>query len=275
MFRFRKDRIKVKFMKNKTFALVLLLPLVAGICGAFLRGAQFTEAFENSDGFISGSTPFANGLLILCILVFAMTTAAALLFTKYLKPSKRDTSKRSITISLWIAGSIILIYALLILKTLADGFTVINLILALFSVYCSVSLFILGKYKLKELESSAYCIMSVVPVFWACFMLILTFREKISDPVIWDYVFHIFAYLSVLLSTYSIAAHALGKKKVGVTVFTCFCGIFFFLTELISPFLSGGNIELNLAKVTELLPSLAFLILIPFVTAEVLNKNNQ
>ncbi len=262
-------------MKNKIFPLVLFFPIVAGICGAFLRGAQFTEAFETSGGFISSSTPFANGLLILTLLVFGIAAGAALLFTKWLKPSKRTLPKINISIPLWIAAVIILAYAILIVTTLSENFSVVNLILALFSVYCAASLFILGKYKLKELESSAYCVMSAVPVFWACFMLILTFREKISDPVIWDYVFHIFAYLSVLFSTYSIAALALGKRKPTITVFTCFCSIFFFLIELISPFISENNIDLNIAKITELLPSLAFLILIPFVTTEALHKNNK
>ncbi len=262
-------------MKNKIFPLVLLFPVVAGLCGAFLRGQQIKDAYTYANGFISGSTSFASGLLILCVLIFAIAIGSALLFTKWLKLSKQDMPKANISIPLQISACIILIYAVFIFKTLVDSFSAINLILALFSVYCSTSLFVLAKYRMVERESTAYCVMAAVPVFWACFMLILTFREKISDPVIWDYVFHIFAYLSVLFSTYAIAAHTLGKYKKGFTVFSCFCGIFFFIIELVSPFICDGNIVLDLTKITELLPSLAFLILIPFVTMETFKKDSQ
>ena len=261
-------------MKNKIFPLVLLFPAVAGLCGAFLRGQQIKDAYTYANGFISGSTSFSNGLFILCVLIFAIAIGAAFLFAGWLNLSKQDMPKINISIPLNISAVIILIYAGCIFKTLIDGFSAINLILALFSVYCSISLFALAKYKMKERESTTYCVMAAVPVFWACFMLILTFREKISDPIIWDYVFHIFAYLSVLFCTYAIAAHTLGKGRNRITVFTCFCSIFFFLIELVSPFLSNGNIKFDIAKITELLPSLAFLILIPFITMEAFRKNN-
>ena len=263
-------------MKNKIFPLVLFFPAVAGICGAFLRGSQIKEAHDTANGFISGGTLSSNGLFILSILVFAIAIGAALLFTKWFKLSGKDVSQTKIAVPFYISAALILAYAGLVLLPVVNGdFSAINLILGLFSVYCAASLFVLGRHNMAERESTAYCVMSAVPVFWACFMLVLTFREKISDPIIWDYVFHIFAYLSVLFSAYSITAHALGKNKKAIAVFTCFCGIFFFLIELVSPFISGGNIELTIAKITELIPSLAFLILLPFATMEILKKNNE
>lgn len=259
-------------MKNKIFPLVLFFPAVAGLCAAILRGAQFRDA-ENLDGFISGSTPYAYGLVILCALVFAIAIGSAVLFTKWIKLRKSDMPGIGVALPFCVASIIILVYAGFIFLSLKAEFNAINLILGFFSLYCSVALFILGKYRMAERDTSAYCIISSVPVFWACFMLILTFREKISDPVIWDYVFHIFSYLSILFSAYSIAAHALGKSKKGVAVFSCFCGIFFFLIEIVSPFVSGNAAELTTEKITELLPQLAFLILVPFTTIETFRKD--
>lgn len=261
-------------MKNKIFPLILFFPAVAGLCGAFLRGEQIKEAYEVSGGFISGSSSFAYGLLILCALVFLIAIGAAFLFTKWIVLSKNDVPKVNVFFPFWISGAIVFAYAVMVLFTLFDSFSMINLILCIFSAYCAVSLFALGRYRMSERENTAYCVMSAVPVFWAAFMLILTFREKISDPVVWDYVFNIFSYLSILFSAYAIAAHTLGKDKRIITLIACFCSIFFFLIEIFSPFVSGGNISLNAAKIAELLPQLAFLILMPFVTIEIFRKRN-
>ena len=259
-------------MKNKIFPLTLLFPAVAGLCGAFLRGEQIKEAYTLNNGFISGNSSFAVGLLILCTLVFLIAIGAAFFFTKWFRLSSNDVPKINVFFPFWISGTIILVYAGIVLFALFEEFSTVNLILGLFSIYCAVSLFVLGRYKMLERENTAYCIMSSVPVFWAAFILILTFREKISDPVICDYVFNIFAYLSILFTAYTITAHTLGKNKKSITVFTCFCSIFFFLIEIVSPFFTGDTTSVNVSKITELLPQLAFLILIPCVTIEVFRK---
>lgn len=259
-------------MKNRFFPLILLFPAVAGLCGAFLRGEQLKEAYTLNNGFISGNSSFAVGLLILCSLLVLIAIGAGFLFTKWFKPSNQDIPKINVFLPFLISGTIILIYAGFVFFDLFEEFSLLKLILGLFSVYCAVSFFVLGRYKMAERENTAYCIISAVPVFWAAFVLILTFREKISDPVIWDYVFNIFAHLSILFTAYTITAHTLGKDKRGITIFTCFCSIFFFLIEILSPFVSGQNISIGIAKITELLPQLAFLIIAPFITIEVFRK---
>ena len=103
-------------------------------------------------------------------------------------------------------------------------------------------------------------------------MLILAFRDKISDPVIANYAPMIFSYLSILMFCYSVSAHILGKNKKHVAVFTCFFGIFFILTELLSPIFAGGLVEINAENIRYLLPQLAFLILMPAVTAGIIKK---
>ncbi len=258
-------------MKNKLFPILFAFPVTTGICGAILRAYQFRNAFDPQTGILKSGDPATYGFISVCIIAAFMAVIASFLLKSgiEIKSKKFDSL---LTVAMSVSAVFILAHAGIILFSLCDEFDLTQLILALFSVYCSVSLLIMGKYRMAERNSIAYCVFSAVPVFWACFLLILTFREKISDPVISNYVPLIFSYICILFFTYSMAAHILGKKKKHVAVFACFLGLFFILTELISPFLSKGLVAFDTTKICEFLLQLAFLILMPCTCAQIVRK---
>lgn len=235
---------------------MLVLATLLGIAGAFLR-AHLLE--------------FGKALTPLWIL-FAVAAVFALVFALVLRKNREEDMKEKGNVILFpfaISAILVLAYTGLLAFSLREKLGAVEVILALLSLYCAVSLLVIGKYNLQERDSTAYCTFAAVPVFWACFMLIIAFREKISDPVITNYVLLIFAYISILFFAYAIAAHLLGKNKKHVAIIFCFLGIFFILTDVISSVIIG-DIALRLR---EILPQLAFLILMPFATFEIIKKN--
>lgn len=258
-------------MKNKLFPILFAFPVTTGICGAILRAYQFRNAFDPQTGILKSGEPATYGFIAVCIIAALMAVIAAFLLKSGLE-IKSNKFESVLTAAMSVSAVVILAHAGIILFSLRDEFDLTQLILALFSIYCAVSLLVMGKYHMAELNSTVYCVFSAVPVFWACFLLILTFREKISDPVISNYVPLIFSYICILFFTYAMAAHILGKKKKHVAVFACFLGLFFILTELLSPFLLKELSAFDTAKIREFLPQLAFLILMPCTCAQIVRK---
>ncbi len=256
-------------MKNKLFPLLFALPVTAGLCAATLRA---TVLKASPDEF-SSVTPVMYGLVTICIISLLMALIASFLLKDGVDFKSLFVS-RTLPAVFGASAVIILIYAVLTLIPLRYEFDATRLVLAFFSLYCAVSLLVLGKYRLIERESTAYCIFSAVPVFWACFMIILAFRDKVSDPIISNYVFLMLSYISILFFCYSVSAHVLGKKRRNVAVFSCFVGIFFILAEILSLLFSGAYASFSLDEFRELLPLIAFLISMPFAAAEMLKKQN-
>ena len=253
-------------MKNKLkfLPILFLLPLTAGLCGASLRATRLNYAIEAASG-----VPSFYGLVIVCVIALIMAILAAILLKNGIEYTSVFLSK-ALPIASFVSAACILVYAGILIASLADNFSVLTLIIALLSVYACVSFIALGRHRLAEREDTAYCIFSAVPVFWVCFVLIITFREKITDPLISNYVFLILAYISSLLFSYSTCAHVLGKKRKHFAVFSCFVGIFFILTELLVPLFN----DTVTFEISELLPLIAFLVIMPFYTAEIARKKN-
>ncbi len=253
-------------MKNrlKFLPILFLLPLTAGLCAASLRATQLNYPIE-----AASSAPSFYGLVIICVIALLMAVIAALLLKNGIEYTSVFLTK-ALPIASFVSAACILAYAGTLIVSLAGSFSVLTLVLVLLSVYACVSFIALGRHRLAEREDTAYCIFSAVPVFWVCFMLIVTFREKIADPIISNYVFLILAYISILVFGYSTCAHVLGKKRKHIAVFSCFVGIFFILIELLVPLFA----DTATFAISELLPLLAFLVIMPFYTAEIVRKKN-
>ncbi len=258
-------------MKNRWFPFLVAMPIVTGICGAILRAAQMTRAFDAETGIFESGSPFSVGLVAVSIIALLMALIGAFVLKNGVQTKTASDDGKSVAVSSAFAALLILAHAGVIIYGLKVRFDAASLVFALLSVYCAASLLAMGKYRLAERDSTAYCVFSAVPVFWACFLLIITFREKISDPIIGNYAILIFAYICILLFVYSLSAHILGRNRFAVMVFSCFLGIYFIITEHLSPiiaaFMSQDVTSSALANAGELLPSLAFLIFMPPATA--------
>lgn len=258
-------------MKNKLFSSLFLLPVVTGICGALLRASQLKHAYDAETGILRSGEPSTYGLVAVCVIAALLAVLAAFLFRGGVE-IKSSKLEKGLFISTAVASAVLLVYSGMTLYPLLEDFNTASLILVLISIYCAISLLILAKFSFAERDDTAYCVFSAVPSFWACFMLILAFRDKISDPIIANYVPMIFSYLSILTFCYCIAAHILGKNKKHVAVFSCFFGIFFILTDILSPVFAADFAEMSFENIRYLLPQLAFLILMPAGTAQIIKK---
>ncbi len=255
-------------MKNKLFPILFLCPITAGLCGASLRAAQLKLSAEG--GAISSPT---NGLVIICVIALLMALIAAFISKGGITFTSR-LRETALPIVSFAGAAFLLVYAAMLLFGLRYEFVATDLVLALFALYSAVSFIVLGKYRLIERDSTAYCIFSAVPAFWAAFLLILTFRDKISDPVISNYIFLILSYISILFFCYGVAAHILGKNRKHVCVFSCFAGIFFIFTELFSLLFAGEFASVTGTKLSELFPLFAFLVIMPLYTTEIVAKKD-
>lgn len=251
-------------MKTKLFAPLFALPVSAGVCAAILRAVGLRSMTE-------GDGTLLYGLIAVTAVAFLMAAIAAFLLKDGVNLPEGFLI-RGLPFAFSLSAAVIVVYAGLVLLKLQSGFSALDLIVGLFSVYCAVSLIVLGKYQLCERDNSLYCIFSAVPSMWSCFLLILAFREKVADPIISNYVFHILSGISILFFCYSMAGAVLGKKKIWVAVFSCFLGIFFILIELLAPLFVIGDVPFGTETLKELLPQLAFLIIMPFATAKIIKK---
>lgn len=256
-------------MKNKLFPVLFAFPITAGICAASIHSTQLRH-LEKAD---ISAFPLTYGLIAVCCIAIFMALIAAFLLKNGISFSPKFMSV-ALPVSMWAGAVFILLYAFFTLLPLRYEFRATDLILALFALYSAISLIVLGKYRIADRDSAAYSVFSCVPTFWAAFMTILTFRNNVTEPVILNYVFLVLSYISILFFSYSLAAHALGKGKKTVAVFSCFMGIFFIIVEVLSPILAIGFEAFDLQKVTEILPMVAYLLFMPFATAEILKKNN-
>ena len=257
-------------MKSKFFPSLFALPITAGICAAYLRsvligcsaGVLSAELLSSAVyGFVA-----VCGVAVLMALVAAFILKGGVTF----KSHNIDTAANSV---LYIAAAIILVYAGFQIAPLLEKFELIRLVLALFSVYAAVSLLVLGKYNMSERSSLAYYVFSAVPVFWSCFMIVVSFRDESTNPVIYEYAPKILAYLSILAFSYSMASYVLGKTRKATAVFSCFMGLFFMIVELCAPlFLIGKTPVFSLYSIEGLLPIIAYLIMMPSVMIKIIKK---
>ncbi len=241
-------------MKKKLLPFLFVLPIALGIVGAYARAVALAHDARGS--------ALLTSLSIAAVIIFA---AAAV----FLRKERRGLGggEKEGKIAFTVAGFIMLVAAFVALFEVYRQYELLKLVFALLTIYCSVSLIVLGKYSLAAKDSIAYCTMSAVPVFWACFLLIITFRERISNPIIYEYVFLMFAYICILLFAYALAGEVLGKNRVAFGVFAALSGTYFIITEALAPYIakviSGGLYEAVLFS-PELLFKIAFLILMPF-----------
>lgn len=241
---------------KKLYFPFLALAALFGIAGAFLRANLLENAKELAP------------LWILLAAALVISTVFAIFFKKS-KAEIAESRRNTCLFPFAISALLILAYAGMLAFSLREKLEPVEVILALLSLYCAVSLLVIGKYNLAERDSTAYCTFAAVPVFWACFMLIIAFREKIADPVISNYVLLIFAYIALLFFAYGIAAHLLGKNKKHVSIIACFMGISLILTDIGSSVIIGDAAT----RLREIIPELAFLVMMPFATFEIIRKN--
>ena len=119
---------------------------------------------------------------------------------------------------------------------------------------------------------------SIVPVFWACYWLILTYSEHAADPVITDYMYALLGQAFLVLALYELAGLSFGRGKARHAAAFTLMAAFFSALNLIEP-LAGLVLFGDTALVSDFLSLRLYfifgLILMPAVAVRLLRENKQ
>ena len=76
----------------------------------------------------------------------------------------------------------------------------------------------------RSTEGIAY--FSIIPMFWACFDLIMTFKANGANPLISEFIFELFASIAVMYALYCFIGFLFGKSNTQRFVFATLLSIF-------------------------------------------------
>ncbi|WP_143436136.1 hypothetical protein [Intestinibacillus massiliensis] len=90
---------------------------------------------------------------------------------------------------------------------------------------------------------------TIIPMFWACFDLIITFKDNGASPFVSLYAFELFAAIALVFAFYAIAGFLYSTSNPARFVFTAAVGVFFSFTcvggYLVCWLLGGSPVELG------------------------------
>ena len=89
------------------------------------------------------------------------------------------------------------------------------------------SLFAVARARRRGRAGEMIPFLALVPVFWACFLLITTFTEHPVEPVIPIFAYDLLASCFILLALYLQAASMFGKKALATARFASLGGMYF------------------------------------------------
>lgn len=213
---------------------------VLGLSGALLRAAEITRAYEPLTGLWLRDEPITRFLLI-------FSAAAVLAFAAFaywggdrgtkevpLIPGEPSTfSKVGLVASaLILVGSVAFEFFSV---GILPGSALIHMLLALFA---AVSIVIALKY-----PGTSYNFFALVPVFWACFRLILVYRDRAANPGLMSYFYELMGVVAAVIFYFRVSGFRFGEYRLRWTIFMGFCSIYLSMTaafgEVLAAVLKG------------------------------------
>lgn len=252
---------------------VAIAPIVLGIIAAFFRARELAFSFDFTTGLPKETliaTPVLLGAAVILLLAALIGS-----WKRKLPVSEPSAHPALVTVSLF--GCAVML-ALGGLEIYTNRFTrdVILYVHCALTFLCSAAFAILGLRCLRANQNGIYSFFAIVPVFWACFSLIMIFRERIADPIIADYIFLLFAFICILLFTYAQAGYIYRKNRIKVALCTAVLGSYFCVIELLAPWIASrlSQAYVPLYDFTMILPLLLFAVYMP-VSALCMLKNEN
>lgn len=109
---------------------------------------------------------------------------------------------------------------------------VLSLALALVSVPAAAALLLQAKRAKKEQPGEPGAFVFLMPPFFSWVWLIEAYRQRTSNPVVWDYVLLLLAVAALLVGGYFRAGFAFGVGKPRQAVFSSLLALFFAVSAL-------------------------------------------
>ncbi len=219
--------------KTEQFALRLCLTL--GVLSAFgfvLRWVQNIGIFDELTGLATESATQSVFLVAFSIVVSLTIIFLALPLRSSVKKSppafcvRSENKARRLVV--YVLGLVLVLSAISIfLSSDEQLLTTLYRILALLLAFSGMSFMHIGASGEDNADSPVACLTSVVPVFFCCYWLIMSYRVHSSNPVIWAYSIEIIAIVFACMAFYFIAGFAFGKPRVYQTVVVTALAAFF------------------------------------------------
>jgi len=100
-----------------------------------------------------------------------------------------------------------------------------QLVFGILTILTGVAYMVLTRGRTKDKLDDYEQLCSNIPVYWACYLLILTFMEHPVEPVLRTFAYDLLAACALAVSIYKFTARCYGKLFRSVAVFTSLFGI--------------------------------------------------
>lgn len=256
--------------------LFVIAPIVMGIISAFLRANELCYVYDRASELPLNPSAVTWVLIaITCVMTLAYIAWALLT-----KKDRATVEKPARVLPIFSCASalVLLAYGGYELYLYMQSRELTGAIFGVLTLACAVSILIVGIKGIEMRENSIYNTLAAIPTFWACYCLILIFRQRIADPIISHYVYLLLAFVCILLFAYSQCAYAFGKDRLCVAYIAAPMGIYFCVIELLAPIIGDlinpGSVFIR-ASLQEAAPLLAFALYMPAALWEIMKNKNQ
>jgi hypothetical protein len=230
--------MKRAIIMRKSVPWILILTVIAGICGFFLRKAELMTIFDETTGLALQWAPISMALGAVCVLFAVLLLLLLTSFDNRLFPKSCEQAfsfQSSGVIALFFTLFLIMIYGAghLLSGYLCVGyFPTSEMVLAVLSVASSLCM-LLSMLSIRRGKAGGdVAFYTVVPIAFYCFWLIWSYKYRAADPVLLDYIYELLAIVCSVLGAYFFSSFAFGRPKPKKLLFFSCAAAFLCITTL-------------------------------------------
>ena len=208
----------------------------AGLLGALLRAFENRYTVDLQTGLRISGHPLIVLMMLYCALAAAVVVIP-FLHSRTAADGAALADSRGLKITAGICAAALTVFALRDLFRFTDSGRLSLLIFAGFSLFSAISVVSVAA-ALRRSGMQGGSVFAVVPVFWACFWLILSYGEHAADPVIVDYLYELLGESAVVIALYMLAQLLFDKKRLRSAVIFAQLSVFFSVLNLTEPLIT-------------------------------------
>jgi len=254
-----------KRTKGNIATYYVVIFLVLGLVGAVLRALELIRHYDRLTGLFE---PFAAApVLPLYVLVCALAAFAcswqyrgdAGPFVDVYALSRRPSIIARIVCGvllcaagfLKVPGALVtFVYSVrdaIALRSLqvVNGFSLAELIFGLITILAGVAYVVLTNARCTHRIDDITRFFSTIPIYWSCFLLVMTFMDHPVEPVLRSFAYDLLAGCAMVLAIYHFIARAYDRLQRGPAVFVSLIGITLLTLSVVSKILAAllsGNV---------------------------------
>ena len=234
-----------------------------------MRIEELSVVFDATTGFPERNSTITLTLIALSIFVIFMVIIYAIIVAvKCNVASDFDYAFGTdsfIYPIIYIMGGIVWLVATIfffISHNAMGNMEIFDVVFAIFSAISAISLMIFAVEVYKNPRRKFISMLSLMPTLFACFWLILIYRENASNPVLLDYAYACLAMIFAALGFYFTSAFAFGKPAKIKPIVCYSAAIYFSSVTIVDDFpmsiklIIGSIIILNIFNLSALLRNL-------------------